>query len=86
MEVRDEGFWKVAKKRESRRREKLVSFISASLFPTRKWNAFGQGGTTGEIPHETEELITTKAVRTSETMDTFQIHSRKTRTTRAHAP
>ena len=33
------------KTRKSRSEEKMVGFISASLFPTRKWEAVTQGGT-----------------------------------------
>ena len=59
--------------RKSRSKEKVVDFSSASLFPARKQEAV-------------VELVSSKDARTSETVGTFHIQSRKARITRVQAP
>ena len=72
MEKRkDRKIWK------SRSEEKLMTFSSVSLLPTRKREAVSQGGTPGDSTFDS------KAGRTSETKGSFQIHSRKIRITQA---
>ena len=69
--------------------EKVVGFSSASLFPVRKREAVTQGGAaeTGGLTTrhgvEPREPVSSKVGRTSETTGVFQVHSRKTRITRA---
>ena len=71
--------------RKSRNKEKLVSFSSVSLFPTRKWELVTQGGTWGNRPpnaaENPRELVMSMSGRTSKTAGVSQIHSRKRRIT-----
>ena len=66
----------------------MVGFRSVSLFPARKWGAVTQGGTRG-IDHQTrreaQELVSSKARRTSNNTGAFKIHFYKTRKTQAWA-
>ena len=43
------------KSRKSRSEEKVVSFSSASIFPSRKWEANFRGGPTGDRPPYAED-------------------------------
>ena len=65
----------------------MLGFSSTSLFPARKREAVTQGGATGTEPPDEEEKpkepTPSMAGRKSETTDTFQIDSRKTRIMRA---
>ena len=56
---------------------KVVGFSSTSLLPTKEWEAVIQGGTTGIyylMWRKTQELVSSKAGRTSKTTDSFQIY------------
>ena len=76
--------------RKSRSLEKVVGFSLASLFKTRKQAAITQGGTRGigytRRGGKSREAVTSKAERTSEIADPFQINSHKTRITQAWDP
>ena len=66
----------------------MVGFSSGSLLPAMKREAVIQDGTRG-INHPTRmktQGAGIKAEKTGETAGAFQIHPRKTRVTRAHAP
>ena len=71
----------------------MVGFNSPSVFPTRKRGRksprvepFKLGGRPPDAEENSGELASSKAGRTSEAADAFQIHSRKTRITLARAP
>ena len=77
------------KDRKSRNEEKVVGFSSASLFQVRKREIVAHGGTMepeDRYGGEPREPVSSKVGRTSENAGAFQIHSRKTKITRARSP